>query len=97
MNAGMKTYSLMGAAVLALLLVSCKKLYTCNCSTVSNTPSSSGSLITNTKSVQYNEKMTRSQAKAACEHEQASIKSTEESFFLNSGYTVTANTSCVIQ
>ena len=92
----MKTKIFLSAVVL-LLGTSCKKLYTCSCNTTSTSPNASGSLVIHTKVVQYNVKMTKTQATSACKHEQASVKETEEQFFAAIGASVTANTSCVIQ
>lgn len=56
---------------------SCKKNYTCNCNTSYTFQNTSGgftNIIIPANGTSYNEKMTEKKAKAACMHEQASIR-----------------------
>lgn len=84
----MKKYLIVLFSVLAL--ASCKKKYTCDCSTVVS--ESRGGGTTNylftfpADKKQYSEKMTKKQAEAACEHQQNAI----ETVFKN-GYKGSSN------
>jgi hypothetical protein len=65
-------------SVLAMLTVSCKKPYTCECVTTTTLPSSfTGgdpyTFVNRSENIEYSEKMKEKQAKAACEHEQQTI------------------------
>lgn len=66
-------------AIISLGSVSCKKTYTCECTTSSNYAGA----IENNKSgaTKYDSKMTKKQAQSACDHEAQSIKSTFENSF----------------
>lgn len=84
------TKSLLLLPGLALLaLSSCKKTYTCECSTdFTYRSSSSGSLFTATypgETTQYSEKMREKQAKAACAHEAPTIEKNFSNFITDNG------------
>ncbi len=67
-----------------LVLMSCKKTYTCECTLIRNhtshgSPDSTYTENYNGGSSAYGQKMTEKQAKAACKHEEQSILSNYES------------------
>ena len=77
-------------AVFSLGIVSCKKTYTCECTTSSNY----AGITENNKSSasNYSTKMTKKQAQSACEHEAQSVKSTFENSFSENGTATTSAT-----
>jgi hypothetical protein len=67
--------------ILAASLSSCKKTYTCECKSTITFPGSltggdSEDIKADAKKVSYSQKMSEKQAKATCEHEQETLKST---------------------
>ncbi len=86
------------------LLTSCKKSYTCSCSTSWTYKSSSGNYNTQTfagdKSA-YGSKLTKKQAKNACEHERVATETNFTNVITDNGYYPlvageSVNTSCSI-
>lgn len=69
--------------MLALATVSCKKTYTCECSTITSASSQGFSISFPSKSDSkaYSKKMTKKQAEAACDHMAESIESSERAIF----------------
>lgn len=83
-NHHMKKIILTSAVLLAFVAVSCKKPYTCTCTTT--TTYSGGSPDINKSHVkEYSEKMTQKQAESACDHEEQAIKSTFDASFTENG------------
>ena len=78
----MKNSHLFLISIVVIAIISCKKTYTCDCetNTVISFMGSGDSIYTKSKTVPYSEKMTENQAKSACDHEAAAIKTTEENF-----------------
>jgi len=78
----MKNSHLFLISIVVIAIISCKKTYTCDCetNTVISFMGSGDSTYTKSKTVPYSEKMTENQAKSACDHEAAAIKTTEENF-----------------
>ncbi len=76
----MKNSHLFLISIVVLAIISCKKTYTCDCETdtVISFMGPRDSIYTKSKTVPYSEKMTAAQAQSACDHEAASIKTTEE-------------------
>lgn len=76
----MKNSHLILISIVVLAIISCKKTYTCYCETdtVISSMGSGDSIYSKSTTVPYSEKMTAAQAKSACDHEAASIKTTEE-------------------
>ena len=70
----MKLKALIIVAVAALTAFSCKKEYTCDCET--KWTDSNGTMVNKNSSEKYSAKLTEKQAKAACEHEEQSLKNT---------------------
>jgi hypothetical protein len=68
--------------VIGLASVSCKKIYTCDC--VASSTNSNLSFNAYNTSKAYSKKMTKKQAKAACDHEELALKSSIESLIENS-------------
>ncbi len=82
------TKHLLLAGLVMLLLSSCKKIYTCECTTNYTYKSSSGSLFTVAypgETMEYSEKMKEKQAKAACAHEVPTIESDFTKFITDNG------------
>lgn len=93
----MKTI-LLTLLLLSFVSISCKKKYTCECTTTSNYAAitETNKSMANT----YNSKMTKKQAQSACDHEAQSIKSTFENSFSENGTastTVTVVTTCELK
>lgn len=88
------------AALMIFTLCSCKKKYTCDCVTTENKGRRGFVFITEYKNTSkaYSEKMTKSQAKAACKHEEEAIDSSYENWWTANGTasdtSVTTSTSC---
>lgn len=73
----MKINLLLLLCPLLLSISSCKKTYTCNCSTSYTYKSSNGgysNIIIPANGASYSEKMTEKKAKVACQHEQTAIQ-----------------------
>ncbi|PBQ31868.1 hypothetical protein CNR22_08825 [Sphingobacteriaceae bacterium] len=94
----MKTASLL--ALMILGLSSCKKSYSCECVTTETTGRRgfvSTSTYKNTETP-YDQKMTKSQAQAACQHEEEAIQSSYTNWWTENGTTsdpsVSVSTSC---
>jgi len=90
------------AVFASLTAASCKKSYTCNCTTTDR--DSSGSTVQTytykNSSTVYSEKMSKKQAEAACKHEEQAVHSTYSNWFSNNGSSpdpkYTTTTSCQI-
>ncbi len=74
--------------VVTLIVASCKKEYTCDCTTntvvktsIPGFPSTPITIPSSTSSKAYSEKMTNAQATAACDHEKLTLESTQEAAF----------------
>ena len=75
--------------LLLALLASCKKNYTCSCTTVLIGKSSNGSYITNTQpgtDKEYSQKLTKKQAESACSYEQNAIQTSFNRAYTDNGY-----------
>lgn len=83
----MKKTNLLGVLFASLLIVSCKKSYTCDCVTteVISSNSSTQTLKYNNSSTPYSEKMNEKQAKSACQHEQDELVATYNALMTNNG------------
>ncbi|MES2679907.1 MAG: hypothetical protein V4635_08490 [Bacteroidota bacterium] len=91
------------------LCVSCKKSYTCECTTntVVTVPAFPGypggtfTLPSQTESKAYSEKMTKSQAKSACEHEKETLEATAKDAFAKNqflkSFKYSLSTTCFVQ
>jgi hypothetical protein len=84
---------------LALACTSCKKAYTCECTTTTTGTSQGVSLSFPSKSDSkaYGKKMSKKQAEAACDHMATSVQSTEENAFAQEpdpDVTFTVKTKC---
>jgi len=69
---------------------SCKKAYTCQCSTTTTIPSSVTqgdpyTTINRSQNIEYSAKMKKKQAEAACEHEQQTISSIMQNGWTENG------------
>ena len=74
--------TLLIAAVISLGMISCKKKYSCECITTTTYPNTTTSPDVNVSSAtDYDTKMSKKQAQAACDHEAVSIKSTFDNSF----------------
>lgn len=100
----MKNKFLYIIAVSTLFFASCKKSYTCDCTSVTTFSAAltgSTPFVINSKStsVAYSEKMSEKQAKSACDHEAISIKSSEDAYIVDQGAggLVTVVTTCAIK
>ena len=69
---------LLFSGMLLLILGSCKKNYTCECTTTLKYPSSltgqNMTVVLHGSTVKYSEKLSRTQAEAACIHEETAIQ-----------------------
>ena len=83
----MKNVTLVLILLVFLSLVSCKKSYTCDCTTVTTAvdPKYPSVIRNESTSMPYSEKMTEKQAKATCDHQAESIKSTYNNSFTGNG------------
>lgn len=94
----MKNITLLVAALVLIGFSSCKKAYSCECTTTLNyvgtTPDTYGS-----KTTTYSEKMTKKQAQSACDHEAVTIKSNFNDVITQAGATgfVTPSTACTLK
>ncbi|WP_317899280.1 hypothetical protein [Aurantibacillus circumpalustris] len=69
-------------------LCSCKKIYTCECNTTFTQRLKSGNFITEVipgSKTPYTEKLTSSQAEAACEHEEVATQTNFTNTMTNNG------------
>jgi hypothetical protein len=95
----MKKITILAVAALAISLASCKKSYTCACTTTINF---NGSTISNAyykdDATSYSKKMNKKTAQAACDNKKASLDAswknglTDNGTYPNPG--ITASTSC---
>lgn len=97
----MKHILLAAVSMLAIASVSCKKTYSCDCTTTTTVSIPGfGSIPVVTKSNEaYSAKMTKKQAQAACDHEAITIESMEKDVIAKdtSGLDITASTKCKIE
>lgn len=92
---------------LGLLTTSCKKTYTCECTTntsvtVANVPApyNKFTLTSKSESKAYSAKMTEKRAQSACDHEAQTIQSTEEDALKKNaqpGFEFSPSTSCILR
>jgi phage-related tail protein len=79
----MKKIVLLIAAIASLGFASCKKAYTCECTTTITSGSFSDSYLSSAK--EYSKKMSKKQAQSACDHEAESIQSTANNSITDNG------------
>ncbi|MCD6017547.1 MAG: hypothetical protein K0S53_668 [Bacteroidetes bacterium] len=94
----MKIKSIVAVLLIASSLPSCKKQYTCECTTMY---SISGQSSTETTGDTYSEKMKEKQADAACDETEAKLSKASKDHAADveyfSGETTTATTTCKLK
>ncbi len=104
-----KNTNVVALIAIVIAMASCKKSYTCSCTTntVITVPAYPGypggtfTLPSETQSSAYAEKMTKAQAKSACDHEKETLENSEKDAFAknallkNIKYSV--STTCFVQ
>lgn len=88
----MKKIVLLSFAIAAISLASCKKSYSCSCTTKA-TGQGFNEEVTSSNS--YSEKMKEKQAKAACANSQTAVKATADKAYNGTGASVT--TTCEVK